>query len=109
MAVLDTSGQLPDGTELKGPDDLREALLRRPDQFVQTFTERLLTYALGRTLDHEDMPTVRKLVREAQQEEYRFSALVWAIVQSEPFQMRQVPSNVTSTAPLAPEATARVQ
>jgi hypothetical protein len=109
MAVLDTSGQLPDGTELKGPDDLREALLRRPDQFVQTFTERLLTYALGRTLDHEDMPTVRKLVREAQQEEYRFSALVWAIVQSEPFQMRQVPANVTSTGEGAAEVTARVQ
>ncbi len=44
---LDTSGSLPDGTELQGPDDLREALMRRPDQFVQTFTERLLTYALG--------------------------------------------------------------
>jgi mono/diheme cytochrome c family protein len=94
--VLDTSGRLPDGTELDGPDDLRDALLRRPDQFVQTFTERLLTYALGRTLDHNDMPTVRKIVRDAAREDYRFSAIVAAIVESEPFLWRRMPDTLTA-------------
>ena len=88
--------ELPDGTELEGPDDLREALMRRPEQFVQTFTERLLTYALGRTLEYRDMPVVRKIVRDAERDDYRFSSMVWAIVESEPFQMRQVPEEVTS-------------
>jgi hypothetical protein len=96
--LLDTSGQLPDGTHLDGPDDLREALLKRPDQFVQHFTERLLTYALGRTLDHEDMPTVRAIVRETADDDHRFSAIVWAIVQSEPFQLRRVPTTLTAQA-----------
>ncbi|HEX5765736.1 MAG TPA: DUF1592 domain-containing protein [Woeseiaceae bacterium] len=90
-APLDTSAQLPDGTEIQGPDDLREALVKRPEQFVQTFAEGLLTYALGRTLDYHDMPTVRKIVREAARDDYRFSSVVWAIVTSEPFQLRQVP------------------
>jgi hypothetical protein len=57
--VLDTSGTLPDGTQLKGPDDLRQALAARPDQFVQTLTEKLMAYALGRSIDYRDMPTVR--------------------------------------------------
>ena len=91
-----TTGSLPDGTHLAGPDDLREALLRRPDQFVQTFTERLMTYALGRTLDHEDMPTVRKIVRDAASEDYRFSAIVRGIVESERFLERQVPATLTA-------------
>ena len=64
-AAIDSSGELPDGTPVKGPDDLREALLRRPEQFVQTFTEGLLTYATGRKLEYYDMPTVRRIVREA--------------------------------------------
>ena len=104
--VLDTSGRLPDGTELQGPDDLREALMRRPDQLVQHFTERLLTYALGRTLDYRDMPVVRKIVRDTKLDDYRFSSIVWAIVESEPFQMRQVPEGVTSDETLPSEVTA---
>jgi hypothetical protein len=98
--VIDTSARLPDGTELDGPDALREALLRRPDQFVQTFTERLLTYALGRTLEYEDMPVVRKIVREAAREDYRFSALVAAIVESEPFLWRRAPGMLTAQSTL---------
>jgi mono/diheme cytochrome c family protein len=94
--VLDTSGQLPDGTQLNGPDDLRQALLRRPEQFVQHFTERLLTYALGRTLSYEDMPTVRGIVRDAEEDGYRFSTIVWAIVQSEPFRVRRTPATLTA-------------
>jgi mono/diheme cytochrome c family protein len=88
--VIDSAGELPDGTALKGPDDLRKALLRRPDQFVQTFTERLLTYATGRTLQYYDMPTVRRIVRDAAANDYKFSTLVQAIVKTDQFRMRRV-------------------
>jgi mono/diheme cytochrome c family protein len=90
-AVIDSSGELPDGTPLKGPDDLRQALLRKPEQFVQTFVHGLLMYGSGRKLDHYDMPTVRKIVREAAKENYKFSALVQGVVQSEQFRMRRAP------------------
>jgi hypothetical protein len=89
--AIDASGELPDGTKIDGPDDLRNALVRRPDQFVQTFTEGLLTYALGRTVEYYDMPTVRRIVRDAASENYRFSALVAGIVESEQFRKRRVP------------------
>jgi mono/diheme cytochrome c family protein len=89
--VIDSAGELPDGTPLKGPDDLRKALLRRPDQFVQTFTERLMMYATGRTLQYYDMPTVRRIVRDSAKDNYRFSSLVQAIVKSDQFRMRRVP------------------
>jgi hypothetical protein len=88
---VDTSGVLPDGTAINGPDELREALLRRPDQFVQTLTERLMTWALGRELSHHDMPVVRAIVRDAERSDYRFSALVLGIVESHAFTMRQAP------------------
>ena len=93
--VIDSSGELPDGTPLKGPDDLRKALLRRPEQFVQTFTEGLLTYATGRTRQYYDMPTVRRIVRDAARDEYKFSTIVQAIVKSEQFRMRRVPQPAT--------------
>jgi mono/diheme cytochrome c family protein len=90
-AVIDSSGVLPDGTSINGPDDLRKALLRRPEQFVQTFTEGLLVYATGRTLQYYDMPTVRRIVRGAAAGDYRFSTLVQSVVRSEQFRMRRVP------------------
>jgi hypothetical protein len=90
-AAIDSSGVLPDGTPINGPDDLREALLRRPEQFVQTFTEGLLTYATGRKLEHHDMPTVRRIVREAAPSAYRFSTIVKGVVRSDQFLMRRVP------------------
>jgi hypothetical protein len=89
--VIDSAGELPDGTPLKGPDDLRKALLRRPDQFVQTFTERLMMYATGRTLQYYDMPTVRRIVRDSAKDNYKFSSLVQAIVKTDQFRMRRVP------------------
>jgi len=101
-AAIDSTGELPDGTPIKGPDDLRKALLRRPEQFAQTFTEGLLTYATGRKLEYYDMPTVRKLVHGAAASDYKFSALVQAVVKSEQFRMRRVPQPApaaTSTAP----------
>jgi len=89
-AAIDSSGELPDGTPLKGPDDLRNALLRRPEQFVQTFTEGLLTYGTGRKLEYYDMPTVRRIVHGAAASDYRFSTIVQAVVKSDQFRMRRV-------------------
>jgi mono/diheme cytochrome c family protein len=93
-AAIDSTGVLPDGTPINGPDDLRKALTRKPEQFVQTFAEGLLTYATGRKLEAYDMPTVRKIVRSAAPGGYRFSALVQAVVQSDQFRMRRVPPPV---------------
>ena len=71
-----------------GPVALRQAILSRPDQFVQTFTEKLMTFGLGRSIEYQDMPTVRRIVREAEGDDYRFSALVLNIVNSEQFRMK---------------------
>ena len=89
--AIDASGSLIDGTAVQTPADLRAALIRQPDQFVQTLTERLMTYALGRTIEYYDMPTVRRIVRESARDKYRFSSIVLGIVRSEPFRMRMVP------------------
>jgi hypothetical protein len=94
--VIDSAGELPDGTKINGPDDLRQALLRRPEQFVQTFVENLLTYSMGRTHEYYDMPTVRKIVRDTRALDYKFSAIVQAVVKSEQFKMRRVPQPVQS-------------
>jgi mono/diheme cytochrome c family protein len=94
--AIDSAGELPDGTKINGPDDLRNALLRRPDQFVQTFVEGLLTYAMGRTREYYDMPTVRKIVRDTRTSDYKFSAIVQAVVKSEQFKMRRVPQPALS-------------
>jgi hypothetical protein len=95
-AAIDSSGELPDGTRINGPDDLREALLRRPGQFAQTFTEGLLTYATGRKLEPVDMPTVRRIVHGAAGSDYKLSALVQAVVRSPQFRMRRVPQPARS-------------
>ncbi|HET9271027.1 MAG TPA: DUF1592 domain-containing protein [Vicinamibacterales bacterium] len=101
-AVIDSTGELPDGTPIKGPDDLRQALLRKPEQFVQTFTEGLLTYATGRKLEAYDMPAVRRIVHGAAPGGYKFSALVQAVVKSDQFKLRRVPQPAsTQTAKLA--------
>jgi hypothetical protein len=83
---IDSSGALPDGTRFDGPAGLREVLLNRQELFVETFTERLLTYALGRGVEEYDRPVIRKIVREAG--EPRWSSIVLGIVKSTPFQMR---------------------
>jgi mono/diheme cytochrome c family protein len=94
--VIDSAGELPDGTTIRGPDDLRNALLRRPEQFVQTFVENLLTYSMGRTREYYDMPTVRRIVRATAAKDYRFSDIVQAGVRTEQFRMRRVPQPVLS-------------
>jgi hypothetical protein len=85
---IDPSGQLPDGTRFQGPAELRKILLDRRGQFVTTITEKLLTYALGRGLEHYDQPVVRKIMREAAPNGYRWSSLISGVVNSIPFQMR---------------------
>lgn len=86
---IDSAGSLPGGEPFLGVDGLERALLDRPDMFVGTLTEKLLTYSLGRVVDHRDAPSVRKIVRDAASENYRFSSLILGIVQSSPFQMRR--------------------
>ena len=87
--AIDSSGVLPDGTAFDGPTGLRDVLVKRRVLFVETFTERLLTYALGRGVEQYDYPVVRKIVREAQPNDYRWSAIILGIVKSKPFQMIQ--------------------
>jgi hypothetical protein len=86
--VLDTTDVLPDGTRITGATGLRQALLKRPEVFVQTLAGKLLLYAVGRGLTADDMPAVRAIVRNARGQDYRFSSLVMGIVESVPFQMR---------------------
>jgi hypothetical protein len=87
---IDAKSQLFDGTPLDGPASLRRALLGRSDVFVRATTEKLMTYGTGRALRYYDMPTVRKVVHEAASDQYRFSALVRGIVESDAFQMKVV-------------------
>ena len=86
---IDASGTLPDGSKFDGVAGLREVLLRHPERFVTTMTEKLLTYALGRGLEYYDMPAVRRIVREAVPTNYKMSSLIMGIVTSMPFQMRK--------------------
>jgi hypothetical protein len=98
---IDASGKLVDGTAVNSPADLRKALMKRPEQFVQTMTEKLMTYALGRRVEYYDMPAVRAIVRDAARDNYRFSSIVMGIVKSAPFQMRKADdeaSRVTTSA-----------
>lgn len=86
---IDTSGILPDGTSFDGAAELREALVQHPERFVSTFTEKLMTYALGRGLEYYDMPAVRKIVREAEVSGYGIQSIIIGIVNSYPFQHRR--------------------
>ena len=88
---VDASGGLPDGSRFTGVGGLEDALLKRPEVFVGTLTEKLLTFALGRGVEYYDGPAVRGIVRAAKAADYRFAALIEAIVTSPPFQMRASP------------------
>jgi len=85
---IDATGELADGTKVDGVVALRNALVSRPELFAATFTEKLLTYALGRGLDYRDMPAVRAIVRDAARDNYKFSAFVSGVTRSTPFRMR---------------------
>jgi hypothetical protein len=86
---IDVSGSLPDGQKFGDVDGLEAALLRRPELFVGAFTEKLLTYALGRGVEYYDAPAVRAIVREAPAQDYRISSIILGVVNSQPFQMRK--------------------
>jgi hypothetical protein len=86
---IDASGGLPDGTKFDGVAGLQKALLSRPEIFVTTLSEKLVTYALGRGVEYYDAPAIRKVVRDARASDYRFSTIVLGIVESTPFQMRR--------------------
>ena len=88
---IDASGKLIDGTKLDGPASLRQALLANPDQFVTAFTERLLGFALGRGIEHQDMPAVRAIVRRGQRDDYSFSSLLLGVVESPQFTQSSQP------------------
>ena len=99
---IDASGALPDGAAFDGPAAFRDALLREPwaSEFAATVTEKLLTYALGRGLDHRDAPAVRKILRDARGDGYRWSSLIRGIVESAPFRMRRASDSADSSAPV---------
>lgn len=85
---LDTSATLWDGTKVNGPVELRQALLRYSPQFVRTVTEKLMTFALGRGVEYEDMPVVRSIVHDAEKQNYSFDSILMGIIKSQPFLMR---------------------
>ena len=87
-APVDASSRLVDGRSINGVDELRAALAERPDAFVQTLTEKLMIYALGRGLQYYDMPVVRAIVRDSKAKNYSFDSILIGIVRMAPFQMR---------------------
>ena len=85
---IDASATIWDGTKVSGPTELRQALLKYSPQFVRTITEKLMTYALGRGVEYEDMPVIRSITRQAHNDNDRFMAILMGIIKSDPFQMR---------------------
>jgi hypothetical protein len=104
-APLDASGAIPGGGEFRGVDGLEDALLARPEMFVTTLTENLMTFALGRGVEYYDAPTVRKIVKDSEKDDYRFSSLILGIVKSVPFQMRRAEMNEAFVAGKVPVST----
>jgi hypothetical protein len=103
--TVDASGAVPGGGEFRGIDGLESAVLARPDLFVGTLTESLMTFALGRGVEYYDAPAIRKIVRNAEKDGFRFSSLIVGIVQSAPFQMRRAEvSEAPATARALPPA-----
>jgi hypothetical protein len=86
---IDGSGGLPDGSKFADVHGLEQALLGRPEMFVGTFAEKLLTYATGRGVEYYDAPAIRTIVRDARTKDYRVSSLILGVVESQPFQMRK--------------------
>jgi hypothetical protein len=89
---IDASGTLSDGTKINGVTDLRDSLVRHSDQFARVVTERMMTYALGRGVEYEDMPTLRSIIRDSAPGKYRFTSIVMGIIKSPPFQTNMKPA-----------------
>lgn len=96
---IDSTGGLPGISEFNGVGGLESALIRHPELFVSTFTEKLLTFALGRGIEHHDGPAIRRIVQNAKAKNYRLSAIILGIVNSTPFKMRQVEATRPETTP----------
>jgi len=94
---LDTSGTYYDGTDIDTPLDLNEVLAKRPIPIVRSFTANLLAYAMGRRIEYFDQPTVRKIVKEAEADDYKMSSFILGVVRSDPFQMKQAPTLAAET------------
>jgi len=94
--AIDATTELSSGQAVQGPVELRQVLLRRPDQFVQALTTKLMMYALGRELEYFDMPQVRAIVRAAARDDYRFAAIVTGIVSSDAFRLQALPHAETT-------------
>jgi len=90
---IDVSGALPGTGEFRGIAGLEDGLLSRPELFAGTFTEKLLTFALGRGVEYYDAPAIRRIVHEAGKDRYRFSSVILGIVKSAPFQMKKANEN----------------
>jgi hypothetical protein len=86
---IDASGTLPDGTPFIGPAGLRDVLMKKQDMYVENFTERLMTYALGRGVEEYDYAALRKIAREAAADNQKWSSIILGIVKSTPFRMRR--------------------
>ena len=94
---VDANGEMYDGTKMQGAEGLRQALLGKKDAMLTSFTESLMTYALGRRVESFDMPALRAIVRDAAKQDYRISALVQGVVRSQPFRMsKPQPSTATT-------------
>jgi hypothetical protein len=101
---VDAAGTLYDGSKIDGPAGLREAVLRHKDAFLLSFTQSLTTYALGRRVEPADLPTVRKIIRDAAAREYRLSAFIEGVIDSPAFQRARVPAAEPATTTAAPIA-----
>jgi hypothetical protein len=88
--AIDSTGELYDGTQMSGPAGLRSALLKHQETVLRSFTESLMTYALGRRVEYYDMPTVRTIVRDAAKQDYRMSSFILGVINSPAFQMSKV-------------------
>jgi hypothetical protein len=101
---IDATTELSSGEIVSGPVELREVILRRPDQFAQALTQKLMMYALGRELEYFDMPQVRAVVRAAARDDYRFAAIVKGIVASDAFRMQALPEGAGVTVSVGTKA-----
>jgi len=95
--AVDPVGDLYDGTKMNGPAGLRQALLKHADMVLRSFTENLLTYALGRRIEYSDMPTVRAIVRDAAKNNNRMSSFILGVVNSPAFRMVKPDTSVMTT------------
>ena len=106
---IDASSVTVTGEKMNGVNDLRARIARQPEQFVQTFTERLMIYGLGRSITYRDIPDIRAIVRGARPGDYRFSDLVMGVVKSDQFRMSKVPAKAAPAIPTVVASNAQRQ